>query len=150
MLQMIGKMKIQRIFGGVRALAVLAIFVGCLLAWTGCAPKKPKPAPPPTPSTVVTKDGMSFAVTGLRIPGTRQDLKLKLGDSLAWVPLDKVAVVRFTGPINEAYRPAVIYLDDGDKIIGEVYVDFLIEGSTDLGYWNMPMRKVESLELGFD
>jgi hypothetical protein len=29
-------------------------------------------------------------------------------------------------------------------------VNFLIEGSTDLGYWNMPMSKVESLNLAFD
>ena len=148
--QMIIKMKTRRILGGVRALAVLAVFIGCLLAWPGCAPKKPTPAPPPTPSTVVTKDGLAFSVTGVRIPGTRQDLKVKLGDSLVWVPLDKVAVVRFSGPIRDTYRPAIIYLEDGEKIIGDVFVDFLIEGATDLGYWNMPMRKVESLEMGFD
>jgi hypothetical protein len=148
---MIRKMKSSRILGGVRVLALLAGLVGCLLAGPGCNPYKPKP--PPTeanPSVVVTRDGIAFYVKGVRIPGTRQEVRLKLGDTLTWVPLEQVAVIRFTGPIRDTYRLAIIYLTDGSRLQGDVFVDFLIEGTTDLGYWNMPMRKVESLEMGLD
>jgi hypothetical protein len=143
-------MKACRILVGLRALALGAVFAGCLLAGPGCNPYKPKPPSPPNPSVVVTRDGIVFYVKGLRIPGTRQELRLKLGDTLTWVPWEQVAVIRFTGPIRDTYRPVIIYLTDGGRLEGDVFVDFLIEGATDMGYWNMPMRKVESLEMGFD
>jgi hypothetical protein len=144
-------MKACRILGRVRALALLAGFAGCLLAVSACAPEKTA-APPSvvSPSVVVTEDGMAFYVKGLRIPGTRQELRLKEGETLTWVPLEQVAIVVFTGPIQDTYRHALITLSGGERIQGEVYVNFLIEGSTDLGYWNMSMEKVKSLELAFE
>lgn len=66
------------------------------------------------------------------------------------MPLEHVSAVRFTGPIQDTYRQAVITLTSGERLQGEVYVNFLLEGATDLGYWNMPMSKVERLNLAFD
>ena len=144
-------MKACRFLGGVRALALLAVFAGGLLAVSACNPQALKPPPPQvSPSMVVTQDGMAFYVKGLRIPGTRQELRLKEGGTLTWIPLEQVSAVRFSGPIQDTYRQAVITLTGGERLQGEVYVNFLIEGTTDLGYWNMPMRKVASLNLAFD
>ena len=134
-----------------KTVAWLAALVGCLLLWTGCMPPEPQTQPPVTyPSVVVTRAGVAFYVNGLRIPGTRQDLRLKEGDSITWVPLEQVSVVRFYGPIHDNYRTAIIFLTGGERLQGDVFVDFLIEGTTDMGYWNMSIRQVESLELGFD
>jgi hypothetical protein len=134
-----------------KALAVLAALVGCLLLGAGCMPPKPQAPPLVTyPSVVVTRAGVAFYVNGLRIPGTRQDLRLKEGDSITWVPLEQVSVVRFSGPIHDNYRSAIIILTGDERLLGDVFVDFLIEGTTDMGYWNMSMRQVESLEMGFD
>ncbi len=145
------KMKVCPKRGRKKALAFLAGVACCFLVWTGCMPQNPETQPPATyPGVVVTRDGLSFYVKGLRIPGTRQELRLKEGDSLIWVPLEQLAVVRFTGPIRDTYRSAIIYLSGGDKLQGDVFVDFLIEGSTDMGYWNISLRKVESLQLGID
>jgi hypothetical protein len=144
-------MKARRILVGMRALAVLAVFAGCLLALPACNPQAKKPPPPPvSPSMVVTKDGMAFFVKKLRIPGTRQELRLREGGTLTWVPLEQVSAVRFTGPVQDTYRQAVITLTSGERLQGEVHVNFLLEGATDLGYWNMPLSKVESLNLAFD
>lgn len=143
-------MKAYRILAGLRALALVAALAACLLAGPGCAPQPKTPPPEPNPSEVVTRDGIAYYVKGLRIPGTRQELRLRQGGTLTWVPLEQVSIVRFTGPIHDSYRPAIIYLTGGEKLQGDIYVDFLIEGTTDLGYWNMPLRKVESLKLGFD
>jgi hypothetical protein len=143
--------KACHIFAELRTLARLAVFAGCLLAVCACNPQALKTPPPPvSPSMVVTQDGMAFYVKGLRIPGTRQELRLREGGTLTWVPLEQVSQVRFSGPLRDTYRQAVIILTGGEKLQGEVYVNFLIEGTTDLGYWNMPMRKVESLNLAFD
>ena len=129
-------------------LAVFAVFV---LALSACNPQALKPPPPEvSPSMVITQDGMAFYVKGLRIPGTRQELRLREGGTLTWVPLEQVSGVRFTGPVYDTYRQAVITLTGGERLQGEVYVNFLIEGTTDLGYWNMPMSKVASLNLAFD
>ena len=87
---------------------------------------------------------------GLRIPGTRQELRLRQSGTLTWVPLEQVSAVRFTGPVHDTYRQADIILTGGERLQGEVYVNFLIEGTTDLGYWNMPMGKVASLNLAYD
>jgi hypothetical protein len=99
---------------------------------------------------VITQDGVAYYVKGLRIPGTRQELRLKANETLTWVPLEQVLAVVFSGPIKDTYRQAVITLTGGERLRGEVFVNFLIEGVTDLGYWNMPMSKVASLNLAFD
>jgi hypothetical protein len=144
-------MKACRIFAGLRALALLAVVAGGLMPMTACNPQAAKPPPPPvTPSMVVTLDGVAYYVKWLRIPGTRQELRLKEGATLTWVPLEQVSAVRFSGPVQDTYRQAVITLTGGERLQGEVYVNFLIEGATDLGYWNMPMQKVASLNLAFD
>jgi hypothetical protein len=140
------KMKASRRFIGVRALVVLG-----LMAVAACNPQAMKPPPlPVSPSVVITQDGVAFYVKGLRLPGTRQELRLREGDSLTWVPLEQISAVRFSGPVQDTYRQAVITLTGGERLQGEVYVNFLIEGTTDLGYWNLPMRKVERLNLAFD
>ena len=130
---------------------LLSVVSGCLVAVLACNPQAMKlPPVPASPSVVITKDGVAFYVKGLRIPGTRQELRLRDGDSLTWVPLEQVLGVIFSGPIRDTYRQAVITLTGGERLQGEVYVNFLIEGTTDLGYWNMPISKVERLNLAFD
>jgi hypothetical protein len=144
-------MKACHIFDGMRALVLLAVFASCLLALSACNPQALKPPPPEvSPSMVVSQDGMAFYVKGLRIPGTRQELRLRESGTLTWIPLEQVSAVRFSGPIRDTYRQGVITLTGGERLQGEVYVNFLIEGTTDLGYWNMPMSKVASLSLAFD
>ena len=144
-------MKACRMITGVRALALLAVIAGWLLALPACNPQAKKLPPlPVSPSMVVTQDGMAFYVKGLRIPGTRQELRLRQSGTLTWVPLEQVSAVRFSGPVQDTYRQAVITLTGGERLQGEVDVNFLIEGTTDLGYWNMPMRKVASLNLAYD
>jgi hypothetical protein len=93
---------------------------------------------------------MAFYAKGLRIPGPRQELRLKEGGTIPWLSLEQVSTERFTGPLYETYRQAVITLPGGERLQGEVNVNFLIEGTTDLGYWNMPMSKVERLNLACD
>jgi hypothetical protein len=144
-------MKACRIFAGLKASAFLAVVAGCLMALSACNPQAKKGPPPEVShSVVVTQDGTAFYVKGLRIPGTRQELRLKQGDTLTWVPLEQVSAVRFTGPVHDTYRQADIILTGGERLQGEVHVNFLIEGTTDLGYWNMPLRKVDRLNLAFD
>ena len=135
---------------GLRALVRLVVLAGCLLPLSACNPQIKRPPPEVQPSVVVTQDGTAFYVKQVRIPGTRQELRLKASGTLTWVPLEQVYAVRFTGPVRETYRQAVITLTGGEQLQGEVYVNFLIEGTTDLGYWNMHMSKVERLNLAFD
>jgi hypothetical protein len=99
---------------------------------------------------VTTRTGLAYHVRGLRIPGTMQELKLKEGGTLVWVPLKQVSAVRFTQPACNNYRPAIIFLTGAERLQGEVFVDFLIEGTTDMGYWNVSMSDVEGLEMGTD
>jgi hypothetical protein len=144
-------MKACRILAGLRALALLAVVAGCLLVLSACNPQAKKlPPPEVSPSLVVTRGGMAYYVKGLRIPGTRQELRIRQSGTLTWVPLEQVSAVRFTGPVQDTYRQGDIILTGSERLQGEVYVNFLIEGTTDLGYWNMPMSKVESLNLAFD
>lgn len=91
---------------------------------------------------------MAFFVRGLRMAGTFQDWRLKQGNSMIWLPFDQVEGLRFTGPVQGDYRPAQIFISGGDQIRGQLFVDFLIEGTTDVGYWNMPMSQVERLSIG--
>jgi hypothetical protein len=89
-------MTIARLLDGVRTLALLADVAACLLAGTGCKHRQPlTPPPAATPSMVVTQNGLAFYVKGLRLPGTRQELRLKTGGSQSWVPLEQVASVHF-------------------------------------------------------
>jgi|WetSurSiteA1Bulk_404760.scaffolds.fasta_scaffold45157_2 hypothetical protein len=125
-------------------LALLAV----LLVLAACAAPPPKPPPlPPNPSLVVSQDGMAYYVRNLRLPGTFQKFKLRQGDTQTWLPFTIIAKIRFFGVEQEGYRPAEIILTSGEKVEGEVFVRQLIEGTTDLGYWNISMTKVERLFL---
>lgn len=144
-------MKPCRILAGLRTLALLAVAAGGLLALSACNPEAKKGPPPEvSPSVVVTQDGTAYYVKKLRIPGTRQELRLRQGGTLTWIPLEQVAAARFSGPVQDTYRQAEITLSGGERLQGEVYVNFLIEGTTDLGYWNMSLSKVDRLNLAFD
>lgn len=113
----------------------------------GCAPEV-TPTPLTWPSVVVTEDRQAFYVSGLQIPGTRQELRLRDGDANLWLPLPLVQSLQFTGPAKEGYRPAKIVLTTGGSLQMEVFVNHLLEGRTDLGYWNMPFSQVSRLEMG--
>ncbi len=102
------------------------------------------------PSRVVTSDGMRFEVYNLKIAGTKQDFKLKTAGTTTWIPLSDVANIRMTGPLADQYRPARIFLLRGGRLEGELFVDFIIEGKSDQGYWNMSMEKVEAIDMGSD
>jgi hypothetical protein len=144
-------MKACRILAGLRALVWLAVVAGYLVALCACNPQANKlPPPPVSPSMVITQEGMAYYVKGVRIPGTRQELRLRQSGTLTWIPLEQVLAVQFSGPVQDTYRQAVITLTGGERLQGEVFVNFLIEGTTDLGYWNIPMTKVASLNLAFD
>ena len=125
----------------------LVMFAACLLLLSACPPKA-IPPPPGFPSEVFTEIGTAFSVRGLRMAGTFQDWRLKQGDSIFWVPFEQVEGIRFTGPIQGSYRPAQIFLTEGDQIKGQLFVDFIIEGTSDVGYWNMSMSQVERLSIG--
>jgi hypothetical protein len=75
---------------------------------------------------------------------------VKVGDAKQWLPLNLIQTVSFSGALKERYRPAEIMLISGEKFKGEVFVGTLVEGVTDLGYWNMPFERVERLDLGTD
>jgi hypothetical protein len=118
-----------------------------------CAPRElpPPPAAPTYPSRVITQDGLAFMVHRLRLPGTRQKLTVRDGGTNQWLPLHLLQSLRFTGPTQGGYRPAEIVLISGEKMRGEIYVvNVLVEGSTDLGYWNMRLSQIERLYLGRD
>lgn len=129
-------------------LAGLVVCLGLGLLMPACAPRAKTPPPATWPSEVTSRDGMTFYVTGLRIPGTSQEIKLRKGGSDIWLPLDQLVGIRFYGPVKDSYRQAQIVLTGGDIMKGDLFVDFLIEGTTPLGYWNIPMSKVERLEVG--
>ncbi|MHB8066429.1 MAG: hypothetical protein ACYDIC_00865 [Desulfobaccales bacterium] len=127
---------------------------GVLALWllAACAPRELPPTPRPVyPSRVVTQDGLAYTVQRLKLPGTRQELTVRNGGAKQWLPLNLLQGVRFTAPFEAGYRQADIFLISGDRLQGEVYVvNVILEGSTDLGYWNMPLSKVERLDLGRD
>jgi hypothetical protein len=127
--------------GWKKSLALLVGLACCLLVGTGCHRVQMEP-PVTYPSVVTTRAGLAFHVRGLRIPGTMQELRLKEGGTLTWVPLKQVSAVRFTKAGGDNYRPAIIYLTGAERLQGDVFVGFLIEGTTDMGYWNMSRRDV--------
>jgi hypothetical protein len=127
----------------------LALFLGAwLLAAAACAPVTPVPPTFKTPSKVISEAGMEYFVYSLKFPGTSQDLKMQVADSLIWVPLSRVLYLQFLGPEQDNYRQAEIVLLTGEKFKGLVYVSQLIEGDTDVGYWNMSLRDVKQVAMG--
>jgi len=122
-----------------------------LLLVAACAPKPVPPPPPPQwASRVITQDGLAFAVHRFRFPGKTQEITIRAGGAKQWMPLNLVQTIRFTGSVQDRYRPAEITLISGERLRGEVFVGSLVEGTTDLGYWNMPFSKVDRLEMGTD
>jgi hypothetical protein len=133
-----------------RALSRLARAAACLLMLSACNPQVKKPPPVIWPSLVITRDGMAYDVQRLRMTGTTQQLRLRQGETTIWVPLQQVDQIRFSGQVRDRFRPALIVLDSHEKLEGEVFVEFLIEGVTDQGYWNISMTNVESIVMGTD
>lgn len=127
---------------------LLILWVGLLCLAASCA--KPPPPPPPVtwPSVVVTEDGITFYVNRLRLPGTRQEFRVREGEGNIWIPLKIIRAVRFTGPEVDRYRPAQITFIAGETTRGELFVDTLMEGRTDVGYWNIHLSRVKRLDLG--
>jgi hypothetical protein len=117
------------------------------LVLAGCYREVAPPLLPTYPGKVFTEDGKAFYVWNLRLPGTRQELVVKTGGSQIWVPLSIVHGVRFLGPEKDRYRESEIYLSSGEKFRGQVFVGGLLEGRTDVGYWNMPLDKVYQLQM---
>ncbi len=144
------KAKSCHFFSRITASSLCWVLALWLLA--ACAPRELPPTPPPSyPSRVITQDGLAFTVHRLRLPGTRQEIAIRDGGAGQWLALNLLLSVRFTGPTQEGYRQAEIFLIGGEKMRGEVYVvNVLLEGSTDLGYWNMPLSRVNRLDLGRD
>jgi hypothetical protein len=124
-------------------LSLLAIVV------SACGPREVVlPGPEIWPSRVTTSEGMRFEVWNLKIPGTKQDLKLKTAGTTTWISLSEVANIRLSGPIVDQYRSARIFLLKGGRLEGELFVDFILEGNSDQGYWNILMHQVEAVDFG--
>jgi len=125
------------------------LLVAVLLVVAACAPQVPPP-PPITkiPSKVISEGGMRFLVYGLKFPGTSQDFKMREGEALFWLPLSIVQGVRLSGPELDNYRQAEVVLTSGERFRGELFVGQLIEGTTDVGYWNLSLKEVQSLVMG--
>jgi len=123
---------------------LLAFFLGA------CAEKQvPPPPPTPTwPSIVTSDEGVQYFVSGLRIPGTRQEFRTRKGEANLWISLSQISGIRFTTPVFEDYRAAEIVLVSGEILRVEVEANQILEGRTESGYWNMPLSKISSLELG--
>lgn len=124
------------------------ILMAALLTASSCNPPTPPKPPIKTPSVIITDEGIQFYVYGFKLPGTSHELKLKQGGATTWVPISVIQVVTFSGTETDRYRPADIVLTSGEKLKGDLFVDLIIEGATDLGYWNMPLAKVKQLGLG--
>jgi hypothetical protein len=127
-----------------------SLWLAAVLLLAAACVQKPAAPPPVTkiPSQVITEDGLKYFVWGLKLPGSSQQFKLKNGQALTWVPLSIIGVLTFTGPEDNQYRPVLIYLTSGEQLTGKLFVDQLIEGATDAGYWNVPLHRVKQLEMG--
>lgn len=128
---------------------LLSLFLGAaLLAASACSPP-PKPSPTiRIPSKVITEEGIEYSVFGLKLPGTSQELKLKGGGTITWVPLSIMQVLTFSGPEDDRFRRVDIVLISGEKLKGDLFVGQIIEGTTDLGYWNTSLGKVRQIGFG--
>ncbi|MDI6853520.1 MAG: hypothetical protein QME75_07960 [Deltaproteobacteria bacterium] len=122
---------------------LLAVFIGaCAEVQVAEAP------PPPSPSVITAEDGVRYYVTGLRIPGTRQELRTKKGDASLWIPLAEISKIHFTSPAFDDYRQAEIILASREVIRVEVDTNQILEGRTEAGYWNMPLGRIRSVNFG--
>ncbi len=136
--------------GAVRRVIALLCLLPALLMLAGCYPEPPVTPPPTTPTKVIAESGIEYLVYSIKLPGTLQELKLRQGDAFTWIPLAIIGYVRFTGPEVDGYRPAEIMLSAGEKFRGELYSGQLIEGKTDIGYWNMPLKDVRAMSMGME
>lgn len=131
------------------AAALLALLALALLSAPACKTVYlPPPPPPSTPSKVISTEGVEYFVWGLRLTGTNQTLLLKEGGGQTRVPLSIVRFLRLSGPEKENYRQGEIIFASGEKLRGEVFVGHLLQGTTDVGYWNLPLAKVQALGMG--
>ena len=106
MVKMTQQMKVSLKRRPQKILALLIGFVCCLLAAAGCHRVQMEP-PVTYPSVVTTRAGLAFHVRGLGIPGTMQELRLKEGGTLTWVPLKQVSAVRSPNrPVTIIARPS--------------------------------------------
>jgi hypothetical protein len=128
-------------------IVALGLFLTVLIG--ACAEVQVPPSPT-WPSIVTAEDRVQYNVTGLRIPGSRQEIRTQKGDANLWVPLSQVSSLRFTAPAQDEfdYRAAQIVLTSGEILQVQVDASQILEGRTEAGYWNMPLRKIYSLELG--
>jgi hypothetical protein len=129
--------------------SIAACLLAAMLLTASCAPLPPPPPPIPSPSKVISEEGIEYFVYRLKLPGTSQELKLKADGNITWMPLNIVEFVFFSGPAVDNYRRAEVVLTTGEKVRGELYVGYLIEGTTDVGYWNMPLEKVSKMALAY-
>ncbi len=122
----------------------------CLAFVAGACTQSPPAAPPPQtwPSVVTSEDGVHYYVTGLRVPGTRQELQVRRGDAHLWIPLAQISRIQFLSPGSDDFRPAEIFLVSGERLQVEVETNQILEGRTSAGYWNMPLSRMRSLEFG--
>jgi len=127
---------------------LLVLLAVLLLTVPACPPLPPAEPAVKTPSKVISEAGMEFFVYELKLPGTSQDIKMRVGTSLIWLPLHSVRYLRFSGTELDNYRPAEVVLTTGENFKGELFVGQLIEGSTDVGYWNMSLKDVSRLVMG--
>lgn len=126
-----------------------SLLLGALLLTAGtCNPPPKASLPNRTPSKVITEEGYQFYVYGLKLPGSIQEVRLKKDETLTWLPLSIVQVITFTGPEAKRFRPADIILLGGERLQGELFVGQIIEGTTDLGYWNTQMGNVRQIGMG--
>lgn len=142
-----GRLRAASFLAKLTALLSLGL-AAALLTASSCGPPPPPAPPVKIPSVVITEEGVQFYVWSLKLPGTSQELKLKTGGTTTWLPLSLIEVVTFSGPEEERFRPADIVLTSGAKLKGNLFVDQIIEGNTDLGYWNMPLNRVKQVGLG--
>ena len=128
---------------------LLSLLVGAaLLAAAACAAPPKEPPPIKVPSKVITEEGVEYFVFGIKLPGTSQELKLKGGGTTTWVPLSIIEVITFSGTEDDQFRPVDLVLSSGEKLKGDLYVGQIIEGTTDLGYWNISLARVRQVGMG--
>jgi hypothetical protein len=128
---------------------ILGLFLLAALIISGCKP--PPPAPPPVityPSRIVSEEGTTFLINGLQLPGTFQELQLRRGTATLWVDPAQIQTIRFYGPEHNRYRWAEIIFIDGHRLKAEIFVDVLLEGTSEGVYWNMPLSRVQLLQFG--
>jgi hypothetical protein len=131
------------------------VFLCCLVLTLWLAPacryKAPPPPPAPVyPTRVITQDGVAFMIHRFRIPGTRQEITLRYDATKQWMALNLLQRVQFSGPVKEGYRQAEITLSSGERMQAEIFVNTVVEGESDLGYWNMSLSRIDRLDLGSD